>query len=73
MSHKRLITIGILVFLLESGLIALWFYRTEPAMLAAMDIFKVIPVLVVINLFAGFLIRMINKPLGFLIILNAVL
>jgi len=73
MSHNRLMAIGFLVFLLEIGLIALWFSLAEPAMLSALDIFKVIPVLIVINLFAGFLIRMIYKPLGLLFILNAVL
>ncbi len=65
--------IGFLVFLLETGLIALWFYRAEPAMLSALDIFMVIPVLFGINLFAGFLIRFLSKPLGLLFILNSIL
>ena len=50
MSHKRLMAIGFLIFILEIGLIALWFYRAEPTMLSAMDIFKVIPILFGINL-----------------------
>jgi hypothetical protein len=73
MSHKRLMAIGFLAFILEIGLIALWFYRAEPAMLSAMDIFKVIPLLFGINLLTGFLVRLIHKPMGLLILANSIL
>ena len=73
MSHKRLMAIGFLIFILEIGLIALWFYRAEPTMLSAMDIFKVIPILFGINLLTGLLIRLIHKPVGLLFLANSIL
>ena len=73
MSHKKLIAIGFVLFILEIGFMALWFYLAEPAMVSALDVFKVIPIIFGMNLLIGFLIRLINKPVRLLFIGNSIL
>lgn len=73
MSYRSVLTLGITVFILEFLLMGLWFYQVQPATQAAIDIFKVIPILFGINLLLGLLFYVVKKPVGLLFLANSIL
>ncbi|MBT8205684.1 MAG: hypothetical protein KJO20_09940 [Eudoraea sp.] len=73
MTYKKVLTIGIAVFILELMLIPGWFYLAQPGSQSAIDLLLVIPVLFGINLLFGILFYRIKKPVGLLFFANAIL
>lgn len=73
MSHKSIITTGILVFFIEIAVIVLWFNQAQPASESALPIFYVIPILIGANLLLGLLFYFIKKPIGLLFLANSIL
>jgi hypothetical protein len=73
MKHRKIVQIGIGVFIIESILMGIWFYSMTPHSSIAIGLLQFVLLLFGLNLILGLMLYFLKKPFATLFLANSII